>query len=109
VYFTVEIQDGADNIIEWNWRSVSGTAGLKVTTNKEGGIDIVEWFGTDERLKEQLENVWNQCRQQQDNAYENLKKLRELKKEQEKHLRKERKRQARQPKKLQKTKGVNIT
>lgn len=56
----------------FNWRSENGTAGCYVQFNAKGDTSIYQWFATDEVLKKQLENIWNQCIQQLENAWRKL-------------------------------------
>jgi hypothetical protein len=60
--------------LELNWRSENGTAGCTIAFGVQGSASILQWFGTDPVLKQQLENVWNQCIQQIERAWEAFKK-----------------------------------
>lgn len=62
----------------FNWRSENGTAGCYMQFTKKGNVRIHQWFGTDPVLKQQLENVWNGCRQQLEKAWRTVQKVRRI-------------------------------
>lgn len=55
-----------------NWRAEGGTAGLTIQFTNVGSVSVKQWFGTNEVLKQQLKNLWNQCKQQIDKTWERM-------------------------------------